>query len=171
VIDPSTKEVDVAGGTGAGEIGRLHVEFVLPDAGSFGRDKKVAMSEATKAKVTYVKDGQQVSEQLVMVSEAVTLIEKARTDEQAMLARVEELKRQRFARQEELRQKVENVACTVCGAREFDEQISREDSQFGMTSFRMRLLICKQCGFVMQFMLNRSLFVPGGGGSAVPPGF
>ena len=73
-----------------------------------------------------------------------------------MLARIEEQKRQRIAQQEEIRSKVENLSCTVCDGRDFDEQTSREDSQFGMTTFRMRLLVCKQCGFVMQFSLGRS---------------
>jgi hypothetical protein len=31
----------------------------------------------------------------------------------------------------------------------------------GFTTFRMRLMICKRCGFVMQFSLGQSLFVPG----------
>jgi hypothetical protein len=170
VIDPTTKELDVAGGTGPGEIGRLHVQFILPDAGAFGRDKTVPMSEATRAKVSYVKDGKSVQDQIVMVTEATTLVEQAQAHEQAMLARLEEKNRQRLALQEEVRRKVANVSCTVCGGRDFEEQISREDSQFGMTTFRMQLLICKQCGFVLQFSLGRSLFVPGGSNSAFPSG-
>jgi hypothetical protein len=167
MIDPTTKELDVAGGTGPGEISSLHVQFIVPDAGAFGRDKTVPMSEATRAKISYLKDGQRIEDQIVMVSEAATLVDTARADEQAMLARLEEKKRKRIAQQEEIRQKVENLSCTVCDGRDFDEQTSREDSQFGMTTFRMRLLICKQCGFVMQFSLGRSLFVPGGNNSAL----
>jgi len=30
----------------------------------------------------------------------------------------------------------------VCGHQRFDEQISREDSQMGFTSFPLRLMIC-----------------------------
>ena len=54
-----------------------------------------------------------------------------------------------------------NLASSVCDGRSFDEQISREDSQMGITTFRMKLLVCRRCGFVMHFSLGQSLFVPG----------
>jgi len=56
---------------------------------------------------------------------------------------------------------VANLASSVCDGRSFDEQISREDSQMGITTFRMKLLVCRRCGFVMHFSLGQSLFVPG----------
>jgi uncharacterized protein len=161
MIDPTTKQMDVAGGTGPGEIARLSVKFVVPDAGAFGRDKTVPMSEATAAKVSYTQDGHDVVDQTLMVSEAVTLVEQAQQHAQAASARALAAQQQRQAEIDEVRTKVENLTCTVCGGRQFDQQTSREDSQFGMTTFRMRLMICRRCGFVMQFALGRSLFVPG----------
>ena len=168
MIDPTTKELQVRGGTAPGEISALTVRFLLPDAGAFGRDKTVPMSEATAARVSYARDGQAVVDQTVMVSEAVTLVDQATRDGQAADARSAEEQQRRQAEADETRRKVANLRCTVCGGQKFDEQTSREDSQYGMTTFRMRLMICQRCGFVMQFALGRSLFVPGGGYSRQP---
>ena len=79
MIDPSTKDMNVPGGRGAGEISNLRVEFVLPDAGSFGRDKKVALRDATHAHVTYLRDRIAVDEKLP-VSQALALIDQAHAD-------------------------------------------------------------------------------------------
>jgi len=161
VVDPNQKQVVISGGSGPGEIGGLNVRFVIPDGGAFGRDKNVAMSEATAARVSYVRDGRLVEEQTVTVGEAVTLIDQASRDATAEAARGDAQRHTANSELAEARQKVADLACMVCGGREFDEQTSREDSQWGYSSFRMRLMICQRCGFVMQFSLGRSLFVPG----------
>jgi hypothetical protein len=161
MVDRSQKEFTVRGGHGPGEIGDLEAKFLVPGGGSFGRDKTVSLDEATAARVSYVREGQRVVDQLLSVSEAVTLVEKAVSDGQAADQRRAAVQAQQEVELDEARRKVANLACTVCGYQDFDEQTSREDSQMGFTTFRMRLLICKRCGFVMQFSLGRSLFVPG----------
>jgi hypothetical protein len=161
MIDPTSKEVTVRGGHGPGEVGDLTATFLIPGGGAFGRDKSVPLQDATGARVSYVQDGRQVSDATVSVSEATALVEKATADGGAADARLAEATRQQQAELEEARRKVANLACTVCGGQQFDEHTSREDSQLGLTTFRMRLMICKRCGFVMQFSLGRSLFVPG----------
>jgi uncharacterized protein len=161
MVDRGQKEFSVRGGDGPGEIGDLEAKFIIPGGGSFGRDKTVSVDEATAARVTYVRDGQRVVDQSLSVPEAVALVEKAVGDGQAADQRRAAAQARQQAELDEARRKVANVACTVCGYQHFDEQTSREDSQMGYTTFRMRLLICKRCGFVMQFSLGRSLFVPG----------
>jgi hypothetical protein len=160
MIDRSQHDFAVRGGRGAGEISDLTARFLIPDGGAFGRDKSVPVDEATAAKVSYVKDGQRV-QAVLSVPEGVALVEQAQTDELAADGRRAELRRVQEAELEEARRKVANLACTVCGYQQFDQQTSREDSQMGFTTFRMKLLICKRCGFVMQFSLGQSLFVPG----------
>lgn len=160
MVDPNQKQVVITGGSGPGEIGDLNVRFVIPDAGAFGRDKNVAMSEATAARVSYVRDGRLVDDQSVTVGEAVTLIDQASRDATAAASRADTQRQAAGAELTEVQHKLADLACLVCGGRGFDEQTSREDSHWGYSSFRMRLLICQRCGFVMQFSLGRSLFVP-----------
>lgn len=162
-IDPGEKDVTVPGGTAAGEIGGLYVEFVLPGAGAFGRDKSVAFREASHAKVRYAKDGERVEGKVVLLSEAVALIDQATSDGQAAAARQSAARAAQDAEMAEVRRKVENLTCLVCGGQQFDRQTAREDSQWGATSHRMSLLICTRCSYVMQFSLGQSMFVPGGG--------
>ena len=161
MLDRSQKEFDVRGGRGPGEIGDLHVRFVIPDGGAFGRDKTVSVDEASAAQVSYLLDGQRITAEALSVPEAVALVDKAVLDGQAAEQRRATAQAQEQAEIEEARRRVANLTCTVCGHQRFDEQISREDSQLGFTSFPMRLMICKRCGFVMQFSLGQSLFVPG----------
>jgi hypothetical protein len=165
MIDRSGKEFHVDGGTGPGEIADLTATFLEPGGGAFGRDKKVSIDDAVSANVSYTKDGVRVNDQIVDVVQAVALVERAQADGDAALKRrTDALAAQRAraaAELEEARRKVANLACTVCDGRSFDEQISREDSQMGFTTFRMKLLICRRCGFVMHFSLGQSLFVPG----------
>lgn len=162
MIDRNAKDVRVNGGRGAGEISELVVEFILPGAGMFGRDKNVAISEASAAKVSYVKDSARVTEQQVTVGEAEALVAQAERDEQAAKARADEARQRKEAEAEEVARKVADLTCTVCGGKDFDEETSREDSEMGYSSFKMRTKICRRCGFVMQFLLGRSMFVPGG---------
>ena len=161
MIDRSQEKFEIRGGRGPGEIGDLSAKFLIPEGGSFGRDKSVPVDEATEVEVSYVRDGQRVVDEVLSVPEGVALIEQATADGEAAEARRAAAAAQRAAELEEARRKVANLSCTVCGGQDFDEQTSREDSQMGFTSFRMRLMICKRCGFVMQFSLGQSLFVPG----------
>ena len=160
MVDPTSKDARVAGGGGPGEIAGLEVEFIQPGAGAFGRDKGVEFREATHAKVHYRRDGSYV-DQTVPVTEATALIEQAERDGQASAARAAAATQQRDAAAAEVQRKLAELACPICGGRDFDAQVSREDSQWGMTTMRMRLLICRQCAYVLQFALGRSLFVPG----------
>ncbi len=95
------------------------------------------------------------------VPEAVALIEQANADGLAAVARSQATKDHLDALRNEVQRKAADLTCTVCGGTRFDDQISREDSHFGATSFPMTLEMCEQCGFVMQFSLGRSWYVPG----------
>ncbi len=162
MIDRTQKEFSVTGGTAPGETSNLYVRFVLVGGGAFGRDKSVSVDEATSAVVSYNRDGVAVSDATLTASAAVDLIEQAQRDTEAAAGRAAVAHQASDAAAAEVRRKLAELACQVCGGQSFDEHTSREDSQWGMTTFRMRLLICRQCGFVMQFALGRSLFVPGG---------
>jgi uncharacterized protein len=162
VIDRTQKEFSVTGGNAPGETSNLSARFLLAGGGAFGRDKAVSVDEATSALVSFRRDGNAVTDVTMTPSAAVELIEQTQRDTDAAASRAAAARQQSDAQLAEVRRKLAELACQVCGGRSFDEHISREDSQWGMTTFRMRLMICKQCGFVMQFALGRSLFVPGG---------
>lgn len=161
MIDRAQKEFSVPGGSGPGETSNLVVRFLLTGGGAFGRDKAVPVDEATSAVVSYSRDGKPVVEESMTPAAAVELIEAAQRDTEAAAARAAAARQQGDAELAEIRRELADLSCQVCRGRSFDEHTSREDSQWGMTTFRMRLLICKRCGFVMQFALGRSLFVPG----------
>ena len=164
MLDPNLDEVEVRGGSAPGQINNLSVRFVLQGGGAFGRDKKAPSSLADSARATWTKDGVSHEDEVLSVHDAVALVEQAMRDDAvarqleaetraAATARVD-------ARRREVTQRVENLSCTICGGRSFDKQSSREDSQWGYTSFPMTLLVCKECGFVLQFSQGRSWFVP-----------
>jgi uncharacterized protein len=52
----------------------------------------------------------------------------------------------------------DNLVCPVCGGTTFEQQLSREDTQWGVTSLKMRLMICRRCEYVMHFSRGRSIF-------------
>lgn len=160
MIDATKKEISISGGTAPGEIGNLTAHFILPGAGSFGRDKSVPFGSATHAAVSYTRD-RSVVEQTVTVTEAVALVEQAQKDGEAAAARSAAAREHEQAAIEETKHELAELACPICGCREFDEQIGREDSQWGVTTLRMKLLICRRCAYVLQFALGRSMFVPG----------
>ncbi len=49
-------------------------------------------------------------------------------------------------------------ACPLCGGQEFEQQASRQDSMWGWTSHKMRLLICTRCRYVLHFYEGNSIF-------------
>jgi len=49
-------------------------------------------------------------------------------------------------------------ACPLCGGTDFDRQASRQDSTWGWTSHKMRLLICTRCRYVLHFYEGNSIF-------------
>jgi hypothetical protein len=160
MFDQSQKEATVRGGDGPGEISGLFVSFIVPGAGLLGRYRNVAAAEATHANVQYSRDGE-FHKQTVSISEARALMEQASRDQAAYLARRQAQGEAAAAEDEEARRRLAELACPICGCGQFDEETSRQDSQWGVTSFRMKLLICRRCAYVLHFALGRSLFDPG----------
>ena len=64
------------------------------------------------------------------------------------------------ARKQFIKERLHNLTCPICDGRSFDQQISREDSRMGFTTFRMQLLICRECSYVLHFAQGQSFFVP-----------
>lgn len=50
------------------------------------------------------------------------------------------------------------LRCPLCQGTTFDQQQGRMDSRWGMTSHKLVLKICKQCGLVLQFSAGRGIF-------------
>jgi hypothetical protein len=46
----------------------------------------------------------------------------------------------------------------LCGGTAFDRQQGRMDSRWGITSHKLVLQICQQCGLVLQFSAGRGIF-------------
>lgn len=165
MLDPNLDEVQIRGGSAPGEINNLSVRFVLQGGGAFGRDKKAPSSLADSARASWTKDGVVHDDEVLSVHDAVALVEQAMRDDAVARQREADAHAAAVAaaeaRRKDVVSRVENLSCTICGGRQFDKQVSREDSQWGATSFPMTLLICKECGFVLQFSQGRSWYVPG----------
>ena len=158
MIDPESKRVTVQGGTAPGEINTFSAEFVLPGAGRFGRDKNVAFREATHAAVQYWKDHQRV-EETVSLSSAVALFDQATADGEAHRGRANAVAAREAEIVAEVQRKLANLTCPICGTDQFEQQTSREDGNWGDSSFKMKLLICRRCNFVLHFSQGRSFFI------------
>ena len=50
------------------------------------------------------------------------------------------------------------LRCPLCGGMTFDRQQGRMDSRWGITSHKLVLMICQQCGLVLQFSAGRGVF-------------
>ena len=50
------------------------------------------------------------------------------------------------------------LTCPICRGTEFERQESRQDSMWGFTSHKMRLLICTRCRLVLHFYEGNSIF-------------
>jgi hypothetical protein len=149
------RAIKVLGGSAPGEIGDLLVEFVIPDAGTFGRDKHVSMDAATAAKVSYRRDGQLVGPSTMAVADALALVEQATKDTAAELERSADILRRQEVRGAEIRRLLAELACPICGGRWFDERPSHQGGELEATTY-LRLLICRECRYVLQFATGRT---------------
>ena len=50
------------------------------------------------------------------------------------------------------------LACPLCRGTEFDQEHSRQDSRWGITSHKMILMICRECRYVLHFYDRHSIF-------------
>jgi predicted nucleic-acid-binding Zn-ribbon protein len=50
------------------------------------------------------------------------------------------------------------LACPVCGGREFKEEHGASDSRWGITRHRMIMLICTRCAYILNFYDKRAYF-------------
>ena len=48
--------------------------------------------------------------------------------------------------------------CPICQATGFDQERGRLDSQWGVTTHQVVMLICQGCGYVLLFTAGRSIF-------------
>jgi hypothetical protein len=158
VIDPNVTHVDIAGGSGPDEISGLRVTFLQLGAGAFGRTKTVAFSEATAANVVFFRNNERVSGKSVAVSEAVALIERARRDETASREREAAAPNESEGPATGALPGINNLHCLVCGGRNFESKIVRQDSSNAVSTYKMDLRICSRCGFVMHFFRSGGVF-------------
>jgi rubrerythrin len=161
MFDRTKSEIKVTGGDGPGEISRLKVTFIIPDAGALGTDKKVTVGEASAAKVEYHRDGTKVPEQQLTTSEAVALIEQAQRDESTAQERTAARAANALSEYAEMSAKFANLRCTVCGYGEFEDRKSYQSqngNQYGYV--KMRMLVCKRCGFTFQFTTPKVAHFP-----------
>ena len=52
----------------------------------------------------------------------------------------------------------QRLKCLLCGSYDFDKEEGRMDSRWGITSHKMVLMICRNCGLVHQFSAGRGIF-------------
>ena len=50
------------------------------------------------------------------------------------------------------------LTCPLCQCTEFQNEESRQESRWGMTSHRMTLRICMRCRYVLHFYDAHSIF-------------
>ena len=50
------------------------------------------------------------------------------------------------------------LKCPLCTGTEFERQQGRMDSRWGITSHKLVLQICRNCGLVLKFAAGRGLF-------------
>ena len=49
-------------------------------------------------------------------------------------------------------------ACPLCGGRKYRMEEVRQESAWGFQLFRMNILICENCQYVLYFAKGRSIF-------------
>ena len=50
------------------------------------------------------------------------------------------------------------LVCPLCDGRDFDRQQGRIDSRWGITSHKVVMMICRNCGLILQFNAGRGIF-------------
>jgi hypothetical protein len=55
----------------------------------------------------------------------------------------------------ELQARLVRPTCLFCGHDQFQEEIGKLDTRFGMEAHKVRMLICRRCSFTMQFSQGR----------------
>jgi hypothetical protein len=50
------------------------------------------------------------------------------------------------------------LSCPLCRGTEFQQETARQDSQWGFTSHRMTLMICRRCRYMLHFYDRHSIF-------------
>lgn len=50
------------------------------------------------------------------------------------------------------------LTCPLCGNQSFQQEESRQDSRWGLTSHRMTLMVCTRCRYVLHFYDRHSFF-------------
>ena len=50
------------------------------------------------------------------------------------------------------------IHCSLCGGQDFAQDSGRLDSKWGITSFKVVMLTCKNCGHIELFNKGRSIF-------------
>ena len=50
------------------------------------------------------------------------------------------------------------LVCPLCDGRDFDRQQGRIDSRWGITSHKIVMMICRNCGLILQFSAGRGIF-------------
>ena len=151
------KRERVEGGRGTGVLRWVEVEWVAPGAGVFGRDKPVPRSSATAANVEWERGDTRARESMAPAA-AAALLSEARSAAAASAAAQKAESATLEVEKEQVRRLRENLTCPVCGGTTFTQQLSREDSQWGLTSLPMRLMICRRCEYVMHFSRGLSIF-------------
>jgi len=50
------------------------------------------------------------------------------------------------------------LVCPLCQNTEFEKQEGKMDSKWGFTAHKIKLMICKNCRFIMSFSKGRTIF-------------
>lgn len=50
------------------------------------------------------------------------------------------------------------LVCPLCKGTEFERQEGKMDSKWGIAAHKMTIIICKKCGFIMNFTKGRTIF-------------
>jgi transcription elongation factor Elf1 len=50
------------------------------------------------------------------------------------------------------------LRCPLCGGLEFEREQGRIDSRWGITTHKIAMMICANCGLILQFSAGRGIF-------------
>jgi len=51
-----------------------------------------------------------------------------------------------------------HLRCPLCGNLDFDREEGRIDSRWGVTSHKVVMMVCRNCGLILQFTAGRGIF-------------